>query len=98
MPGKRRNHIVPASRGMLQEMKYEIAAELGLPVHNPLYAGSANGSSDTEFAGELGSALPGAGTVEWRNLTSRENGSVGGQITKRLIQSAEGELSRLGLM
>jgi hypothetical protein len=96
MPGKRRNHIVPASRGMLQEMKYEIAAELGLPVHNPLYAGS-TGSSDTEFAGELG-ATQGAGTVEWRNLTSRQNGSVGGQITKRLIQSAESELSRLGLM
>ncbi|MFB5674731.1 small, acid-soluble spore protein, alpha/beta type [Paenibacillus terreus] len=97
MPGKRRNHIVPASRGVLQEMKYEIAAELGLPVHNPLYASSATGSFDTEFAGELGGAQ-GAGTVEWRNLSSRQNGSVGGQITKRLIQSAESELTKLGLM
>ncbi|MFB5759887.1 small, acid-soluble spore protein, alpha/beta type [Paenibacillus medicaginis] len=99
MPGKRRNHIVPASRSMLQEMKYEIAAELGLPVHNPLYASSTNGTTDTEFSGELGTNYTAAtGTVEWRHLTSRENGSVGGQITKRLIQSAEGELSRLGLM
>ncbi|MDP4096066.1 alpha/beta-type small acid-soluble spore protein [Paenibacillus sp. P96] len=100
MPGKRRNQIVPASRSMLQEMKYEIAAELGLPVHNPYYTGSVNGlAADSEFAGELGSVgETGAGTVEWRHLTSRQNGAVGGAITQRLIRSAESELSKFGLM
>lgn len=91
MSGKRRNHVVAASRSMLEEMKYEIAAELGLPVHNPFYAGASNAVADTEFAAELGSSLTGGGTIEWRHLTSRQNGSVGGQITKRLVRKAQSE-------
>lgn len=78
-------NLVPASRTMLNQMKYEIAAELGLTT----------GTTDfsTEFAGELG-AVEGAMSAPyrkpgWGHLTSRENGSVGGEITKRLVRQAE---------
>jgi len=73
-------------------MKYEIAAELGLPVGQAYSAGSA----DAEFAGELGSY--GAGGMKkdyWGHLASRDNGSVGGRITRRLIEQAEQELFKL---
>ncbi|RCX19096.1 small acid-soluble spore protein alpha/beta type [Fontibacillus phaseoli] len=78
--------IIPESRQVLNQWKYEIAAEFGLPVSG---AGGVSGA-DTEFAGELGSfgggASPGG---SWGHLTSRENGSVGGEITKRLVAHAE---------
>jgi hypothetical protein len=66
-------------------MKYEIAAEFGL-----CSGGYSGGGEDTEFAGELG-ASGGAtsGTVQWSTLTSRQAGSVGGEITRRLVQQAE---------
>ena len=77
--------VVPESREMLKQMKYEIAAEFGLPVG---YGSGSNGA-DTEFGSELGtigdessSRRPG-----WGHLTSRENGSVGGEITKRLFET-----------
>ena len=83
--------VVPESRQMLNQMKYEIAAEFGLPVG---YGRSSYGA-DTEFGGELGalggeSSLPHPGG--WGHLTSRENGSVGGEITKRLVRRAEQSL------
>lgn len=90
MPRSNRNRqVVPESRHMLNQMKYEIAAEFGLNVGY----GSSNGA-DTEFGSELGeiggsssSRRPG-----WGHLTSRENGSVGGEITKRLVRNAEQSL------
>lgn len=85
--------IVPASKQALDAMKYEIAAELGLPVGKQAY--SAMGA-DTEFATELG-AIP-AGSIKedyWGHIASRDTGAVGGSITRRLIQKAEEALFSL---
>lgn len=79
--------VVPESRNMLNQMKYEIAAEFGLSVG---YGGGSYGA-DTEFGSELG-AIGGYSSSRrpgWGHLTSRENGSVGGEITKRLVRQAE---------
>ena len=77
--------VVPEAGKMLDQMKYEIAAELGLPVGKQLtqYA-------DTEFATELG-AIQAASIPEdyWGHLPSRDAGAVGGHITRRLVQLAE---------
>lgn len=80
----RRQKIVPECANAINQMKYEIAAEFGVP----LSQGSAN--MDTEFAGELGS-VGGAsyGQQYSGNLTSRETGSIGGEITKRLVRQAQ---------
>lgn len=85
MAGRSSNRkVVPESKHALEAMKYEIAAELGLVQYEVL-------PGDTEFAGELGSAGGGAaaGTVHWPQLATRDAGSVGGLITRRLIQHAE---------
>ncbi|WP_027087219.1 alpha/beta-type small acid-soluble spore protein [Cohnella panacarvi] len=80
----RRQKIVPECASAINQMKYEIAAEFGVP----LSQGSTD--MDTEFAGELGS-VGGAnfGQQYFGNLTSRETGSIGGEITKRLVQQAQ---------
>lgn len=80
--------VVPASKQALEQMKYEIAAELGL-------VGAGTAAADTEFAGELGSTSGGYGTVNWRALATRDAGAVGGSITRRLIQQAEQTLQSL---
>lgn len=81
----RRNKLVPGCEAALKRMKYEIAAELGLPV-----AYSASASADAEFASELGAAPGGAGAhVDWGSITSREAGAVGGSITQRLVRQAQ---------
>lgn len=49
-------------------------------------AGRALDQFKMEIAGELGVTLGG-------DRTSRENGSVGGEMTKRMIQLAEQQLS-----
>lgn len=79
--------IVPESHKAIDQWKYEIAAELGLPVglNHPSF-------SNVEFAGELGEMPSGSGRSQeqyWGHLTSRDAGAVGGHITKRLIQQAE---------
>jgi len=56
---------VPQARAALDNMKYEIARELGIQLKQGY-----NG-----------------------DLTSRENGYVGGYMVKRLIQQAEKQLS-----
>ena len=82
--------VIPESRHALRQMKYEIAAEFGLPVG---YGGGSLNGADTEFAGELGVSGPARyATSRWRHLTSRENGSVGGEITKRLVAQAQRDL------
>lgn len=80
--------VVPESRNMLNQMKYEIAAEFGL---GAAY-GASHGGADTEFAGELGEIGGFAGGGYGGHLTSRENGSVGGEMTKRLIRQAQQSL------
>lgn len=77
--------VVPGAEKALDAMKYEIAAELGLPVGKH-YAFDPN----TEFASELGS-IPASSIREdyWGHIASRDTGAVGGQITRRLVQKAE---------
>ena len=60
-----KSQMVPEARGALNNMKYEIARELGINLKQGY-----NG-----------------------NLTSRENGYVGGYMVKRLIQQAEKQMS-----
>ena len=80
--------VVPGSKELLNQMKYEIAGELGLCT-----TPAASGSEDTEFAGELGgmthSSQP---SINWSSLATRQAGSVGGEITKRLVAKAEQSL------
>ncbi|SEC33850.1 alpha/beta-type small acid-soluble spore protein [Paenibacillus sp. GP183] len=77
--------VVPESKKALDILKYEIAAELGLPVGK-----NSNFNANAEFASELGS-LPASSVKEdyWGFIASRDAGAVGGHITRRLIQSAE---------
>lgn len=85
----RNRKLVPESRNMLNQMKYEIASELGL---GSAY-GSSGGFADTEFAGELGEAGGfGGGSSYAGHLSSRQNGSVGGEMTKRLVRQAQQSL------
>ncbi|MBC8080701.1 MAG: alpha/beta-type small acid-soluble spore protein [Gorillibacterium sp.] len=88
---KNKQIVVPQSKQMLDQWKYEIAAELGLPVGQ-----GNNGSTDTEFSTELGSnSNAGHNNDYWGYFASRDNGAVGGQITKRLIEKAEETLFSL---
>lgn len=88
----RNRKLVPASRDALYQMKYEIAAELGLSV---AYPQQSSGDVTSEFASELGATSNGTSYATkdyWGHLTSRDAGSVGGGITKRLIQQAQSTL------
>lgn len=78
--------VVKECRAALNNMKYEIAAEFGLV--NSDYIGK----MDAEFADEIGSFSGtggNAGHVHWSTLSTRQAGSVGGEITRRLISQAE---------
>jgi hypothetical protein len=67
--GQKNNELViPNVHKALDDMKYEIAAELGLPVHQ--------GSEDY-----------------WGEITSRDAGRTGGEITRRLVAYAEQHLA-----
>jgi len=58
--------VVPEARAALNQMKAEIAGELGLANYEQIDKG---------------------------NLTSRQNGYVGGYMTKRLVEFAERNLA-----
>jgi len=58
--------VVPEARQALNQMKAEIASELGLSNYESIDKG---------------------------NLTARQNGYVGGYMTKRLVEMAERSLS-----
>lgn len=64
--GNSNNLVVRQASGALEQMKYEVAQELGISFPQDGYAG---------------------------NLTSYENGSIGGTITKRLVTLAEQTLA-----
>ncbi|CAN7151564.1 alpha/beta-type small acid-soluble spore protein [Paenibacillus sp. LjRoot153] len=86
-----RSKVVPESKKALDILKYEIAAELGLPVGISMSL-----NADTEFAGELGSIPSNSMKKDyWGHITSRDAGAVGGRITQRLIQRAEETLFTL---
>ncbi|MEC0227814.1 MULTISPECIES: alpha/beta-type small acid-soluble spore protein [Paenibacillus] len=57
--------VVPQAKAALNQMKYEVAQELGIPLQPNGYNG---------------------------NLATRDAGSIGGNITKRLVQVAEQQL------
>lgn len=90
---RRRSLAVPGAEEALNAMKYEIAAELGIPVGASLQ----NLSADAEFASELG-ALPAASLREdyWGHIASRDAGAVGGHVVRRLVQQAEAMLHQQG--
>ncbi|MCM3271437.1 alpha/beta-type small acid-soluble spore protein [Paenibacillus elgii] len=81
---KSNKKVVPESGKALDVLKYEIAAELGLPVGKQL------ANANVEFATELGS-IPSTSIKEdyWGHIASRDAGAVGGTITARLIKKAE---------
>ncbi|GIP43287.1 small acid-soluble spore protein [Paenibacillus sp. J45TS6] len=58
--------VVANASGALEQMKYEIAQELGISIPQDGYQG---------------------------NMTSYENGSIGGYITKRLVTIGEQQLA-----
>lgn len=87
----RNRKLVPASRDALYQMKYEIAAELGINVVNPRQR-QALGDVSSEFGSELGESSGSASYATkdyWGHLSSRDAGSVGGGITRRLVQEAQ---------
>ncbi|GIO69259.1 alpha/beta-type small acid-soluble spore protein [Paenibacillus sp. JTLBN-2024] len=60
------NLVVPKATAALNQLKYEVAQELGISIPQDGYQG---------------------------NMTSYENGSIGGLITKRLVTLAEQQLA-----
>lgn len=67
MAGQSRNTlVVPQARMALEQLKFEIAQELGIQLPQDGYYG---------------------------NMTTRDVGTIGGNITKRLVQLAEQQLS-----
>jgi hypothetical protein len=57
--------VVPQAAQALEQLKYEVAQELGIQIPSDGYYG---------------------------NMLTRETGSIGGQITRRMIQMAEQQL------
>lgn len=85
--------VVPGCDKALDALKYEIAAELGLPVGKQ---GLSAIGADTEFATELGSfAVSSVKEDYWGHIKTRDTGAVGGAITARLIRQAEETLLSL---
>lgn len=62
----RNKAVVPEARAALNQMKLEIAGELGISNYE---------------------------TIDKGNLTARQNGYVGGYMTKRLVETAERSLA-----
>lgn len=58
--------VVPQAKAALNQLKFEIAQELGIPLQPNGYNG---------------------------NLATRDAGSIGGNITRRLVQIAEQQLN-----
>jgi hypothetical protein len=58
--------VVPQARSAMEQLKYEVAQELGIQLPADGYYG---------------------------NMTTRDMGSIGGFITRRLIQIAEQQLA-----
>lgn len=67
--GSGRTQLVPECHKILDNMKYEIAEDLNLGVHQ--------GSEDY-----------------WGDVTSKNCGSVGGEMVRRLISKAEDDLAK----
>ena len=61
--------------------------------NNPVKPNAKNGLNNmkTEIANELG--ISGYDTMDKGNLTARQNGYVGGYMTKRLVEMVEQQLA-----
>lgn len=66
MANTNNRQVVPEAKAALNQMKLEIANELGLSNYE---------------------------TVDKGNLTARQNGYVGGYMTKKLVEMAEQQLA-----
>lgn len=85
MANSRNRKLVPECDPAIQQLKFEAASELGVPI-----GGSSGAGFDAEMAGELGTTGGSFGGRQYLGfLTSREAGSLGGYITKKLVQQAE---------
>lgn len=88
MANRRNRKLVPGCEQAIDQWKYEIAGELGVTM-----PGMANGAGfDSEMAGELGAIGGSSGGTHphyWGDYTARQMGSIGGHITRKLIQQAE---------
>ncbi len=88
-----RRKIVPECHQAIDQLKYEIAAEMGLPLNYE--QNSQQISTHTEFSSELGVTSQAQQKASqrkeayWGHISSRDAGAVGGAITSRLIQKAE---------
>jgi hypothetical protein len=70
--GQNRNRnqlLVPQANNALDQLKYEVAQELGIAIPQDGYQG---------------------------NMATKDNGSIGGNITRRLVQMAEQQLAGQG--
>lgn len=102
--GNRNRILVPQAQNALEQFKYEVASELGIPTGAAAAGGQRNeqnyqamlDSWKYEVAEELGLRAD-IQQRGWANMTSREcgrvggrmGGRIGGQMVKRLIQVAE---------
>jgi len=87
----RKQQVVPECHKALDQWKYEIVAEMGLPV-----GASLTFPDNVEFAAELGSAAwQSQSEPYWGHIATRDAGAVGGAITRRLIRKAEETLFSL---
>ncbi|UVI29913.1 alpha/beta-type small acid-soluble spore protein [Paenibacillus spongiae] len=86
--------VVPNCKEALNQMKYEIAAELGLTsgAITPDRLGMTEFASD-DFGSVGASSDP--SSVPWSRLATRDVGQVGGSITRRLVEQAERVLNGL---
>ena len=66
MSNSNNRQVVPEARAALNQMKLEIAGELGMPNYENIDKG---------------------------NLTARQNGYVGGYMTKKLVEMAEKQMA-----
>ena len=66
MANTNNRQVVPEAKAALNQMKLEIANELGLSNYETVYKG---------------------------NLTARQNGYVGGYMTKKLVEMAEKQMA-----
>lgn len=64
--GSRNQLVVPQANQALDQLKYEVAQELGISIPQDGYYG---------------------------NMATRDTGTIGGNITRRLVQIAEQQLS-----
>lgn len=77
--------LVPESSKALKALKYEIASEIGI-------IPTASYDFNSEFADELGGQAQASPSIDWGNISSRQNGYIGGSITKRLVEQAQKNL------